>query len=190
MKKEISEEKDAIKVKWVTPRGVLALVIPITGLITAYVLNDIILLDYVHVMSGLLWTGIDIFMGFVLSYTLKSLDPKAKADVARSLTPTMLFLMPSIATVAVTSGYILASEMGIFSLSSPLIISAVIIIAILMIQGFGIFLPNEVRVVLELNKDEPSYGKIGKLMMINFKLSGVQGILQLLLIFVMAHLAI
>ncbi len=190
MKREISEEIKPVKVKWVTTRGLLALVLPIAGLVIAYLLNDIVLLDYVHVMSGLLWTGIDIFMGFVLSYTLKSLDPKEKADIARSLTPTMLFLMPSIATVAITSGYLLSTDIGAFSLSSPLIISAVIIVAILTIQGFGIFLPNEVRVVLELNKDKPNYGKIGKLMMINFMFSGVQGVLQLLLIFVMAHLAI
>jgi len=141
-------------------------------------------------MSGLLWTGIDVFMGFVLTFVLRSLDPKERADVARGLTPTMLFLMPSLASVAVTSGYFLSTKLGLFSLSSPLIVSSGIIIIILTIQGFGIFLPNNVRVLIELNKDKPNYRKISRLMMINFRLSGIQGILQLILIFVMAHLAI
>ncbi|AWR95747.1 hypothetical protein [Acidianus brierleyi] len=190
MEKEINKENQERKVKWITLRGLLALVIPISGFITAYLLNNLVLLDYVHVMSGLLWTGIDIFMGFVLTFVLRSLDFKERADVARGLTPTMLFLMPSIASVAVTSGYFLSSELGLFSLTSPLIISSGIIIVILTIQGFGIFLPNNVRVLIELNKDKPNYGKISKLMMINFRLSGIQGILQLILVFIMAHLAI
>ncbi|WP_054836610.1 hypothetical protein [Metallosphaera hakonensis] len=179
-----------MKVKWITLRGSLALAVPIVGFLIACLLNNIILLDYVHVMSGLLWTGIDIYMGFVLTFVLRSLDPKERADVARSLTPTMLFLMPSIASVAVTSGYFLSKELGLFSLTSPLIISSGIIIFILTIQGFGIFLPNNVRVLLELNRDKPDYRKISRLMMINFRLSGIQGLLQLILIFIMAHLAI
>lgn len=191
MEKEINKENESIKnVKWITLRGLLALIIPIAGLIIAYLIGNLVLLDYVHVMSGLLWTGIDVFMGFVLTFVLRSLDPKERADVARGLTPTMLFLMPSLASVAVTSGYFLSTKLGLFSLSSPLIVSSGIIIIILTIQGFGIFLPNNVRVLIELNKDKPNYRKISRLMMINFRLSGIQGILQLILIFVMAHLAI
>jgi hypothetical protein len=192
MEKEINKENEKLKkgIKWITLKGLLALIIPILGFLLAYFLRSLTLLDYVHVMSGGLWTGIDIYMGFVLTFVLRSLDPRERADIARSLTPTMLFLMPSIASVAVTSGYFLANQLGLFSLNSPLIISSGIIIIILTIQGFGIFLPNNVRVLIELNKDKPDYGKISKLMMINFRLSGVQGILQLLLIFIMAHLAI
>lgn len=176
-------------VKWVTPRGIVALVVPIAGLVIALITGNLILLDYVHVLTGGTWTGIDIFMGFVLSYVLRSSSVVARAEVARRLTPITVFFIPSISSVAITAGYYLANRLGVFSLHSNLIIAAGIIIIVLLIQGLGIFLPNNVRVLLELGKPSPDYNRISRLMMLNFKLSGVQGILQIALIFVMASLA-
>ncbi len=176
-------------VKWITPRGIAALVVPIAGLAAALLTSNLILLDYVHVLTGGTWTGIDLFMGFVLSYVLRSSSVVVRAEVAKRLTPVMLFLVPSISSVAITAGYFLANRLGVFSLSSPLIIAAGIIVVLLLVQGLGIFLPNNVRVLLQLGKQSPDYNKISRLMMLNFKLSGVQGILQIALIFVMASLA-
>jgi hypothetical protein len=128
-------------------------------------------------------------MGFVLSYVLRSSAPTVRAEVARRLTPITVFFIPSISSTAITAGYYLATRLGVFSFTSPLIQAAGVIIAILLIQGLGIFLPNNVRVLLELGKPNPDYNKISGLMMLNFKLSGVQGVLQIALIFVMASLA-
>ena len=67
----------------------------------------------------------------------------------------MLFLMPSLASVAPTAGYLLASREELFILRSSLIISTGIIFILLLIQGLGISLPNNVRVQLELGKKSP-----------------------------------
>jgi len=178
-----------IEVKWISARGIVILLVPIAGLTAALVTGNLILLDYVHVLSGGTWTGIDLFMGFILSYVLRSSSVMVRAEVARKLTPLNLFLMPSISSVAITAGYFLANRLGVFSLQSHLIIAAGIIIILLLIQGLGIFLPNNVRVLLELGKTSPDFNKISRLMMLNFKLAGIQGILQITLIFVMANFA-
>ena len=89
----------------------------------------------------------------------------------------------------VTTGYYLASSYGVFIITSPAIMVAGVLIILLMIQGFGIFLPNEVRIFLELSKTAPDVGKMSRLAMMNFRLSGLQGVMQIALIFIMANIA-
>ena len=98
----------------------------------------------------------------------------------------MTFFMPVIAGVTTTAGIYLAQRMGIFVLTSPKILASLIIVAILTIQGFGILLPNEIRILQQLLSDKPDIEKIGKLGMRNARLGGIQGILQLSIILVMA----
>ena len=45
---------------------ILAVFVPIGALISANLSGSLALLNYVHVLIGGLWTGIDLFMGFVL----------------------------------------------------------------------------------------------------------------------------
>src|SRR3712207_7956293 len=47
----------------------------------------------------------------------KGLEPPARTQVIKKLVPLMLFLMPALATVAITSGINLAAEMGILTRS-------------------------------------------------------------------------
>ncbi|HZW55330.1 MAG TPA: hypothetical protein VFF30_03495 [Nitrososphaerales archaeon] len=185
----VSPPQGPVQVKWVTARGIIAFVVPIIGISIALASGSLVLLDWVHVLSGGTWTGIDIFMGFVLSYVLRYSSPMARAEVARRLTPITMFFIPSISSTAITAGYFLASRLGVFSLTSPLIDAAGVIIVVLLIQGLGIFLPNSIRVLLEFGKPSPDLNRVSRLMMLNFKLSGVQAILQIALIFVMASLA-
>jgi quinol-cytochrome oxidoreductase complex cytochrome b subunit len=121
---------------------------------------------------------------------LKGLEPPARTQVIKKLVPLMLFLMPALATAAITSGINLASKMGILTFASPMIIAAVVIVVILSVQGFGIIMPTEIRIFLELRKKEPNRDKIVKWGMRNVRLAGSQGVFQVALIFVMANLAL
>lgn len=187
--KKIGQGSIHNSIKLITPRGIVMLLVPLIGLIVALTSKNILILDYVHVISGGTWTGIDVYMAFVMAFVFRFLNPVARSEIARRMTPLTLFLLPSLATTAITAGIYLAKSLGIFNIHSPLIISAGVIVIILVIQGFGIFLPNEVRVFLELRKESPDVTKISKLMMRVFKLASIQGILQIILIFVMANLA-
>lgn len=146
------------------------------------------ILNYVHIMAGALWTGIDLFMGFVLGPVLGGMEPKDRAGVFKRLVPKMTFLMPVLAAVTITSGIELAQRLGMLTLTSPWILAAFVIVAILTVQGFGILLPNEIRVFRQLLSKAPDIEKISRLGMRNAKLGGVQGILQLTIIFIMANL--
>jgi hypothetical protein len=164
-------------------------VIPPIVLIVALAAKSIYLLTFIHVICGGTWTGFDLFMGLVMSRVMRSLDIPARVEVAKRLTPTTFFILPSLAAVAVTSGIYLAQNLGVFDLSSPWILAAFLVVLLLTAQGFGIFMPNGVRIFIELAKRQPDTAKIARLNMRNIRLAGLQAALQVGIILIMAHLA-
>lgn len=172
-----------------SPYSLLTLLVPVVALVVVLFYGNLLALNYVHVLMGGTWTGIDLFMGIVMSQVMKGLEPQARTQVIKKLVPVMLFLMPALAAVAITSGITLAQRMGMLKLESPTIVAAVVIVIILSIQGFGMIMPTEIRVFLELQKKEPNRDKIIRWGMRNIKLAGSQGVFQVALIFVMANLA-
>lgn len=167
---------------------VIALLPPI-ALIIALWLNDFFLLNYVHVITGGTWTGFDLFMGLVMSRILRSLDIAQRVEVAKRLTPTTFFMIPSLAATAIASGIYTAQKLGYFNLASPLIIFSGVVVLILSAQGLGIFMPNGLRIFIELSKSSPDREKIAKLNMQNIRLAGSQAFFQVVLILIMARLA-
>jgi hypothetical protein len=173
----------------VGPSSFLTLAVPIIALVAALLSGSFLFLDYVHVITGGTWTGIDLFMGLVMSRVLRSLSPPTRAQIIKKLIPLMLFLMPALASVAITAGIYLAEHNGL-NFFSPPIIAAGIIVIILSAQGFGFIMPNEIRIFLELRKSNPNIEKIVKLGMRNVYVSGSQSIFQIAIIFVMAVLTL
>lgn len=165
-------------------------ILPPVALVLAVAGKSLLALDYVHVITGGTWTGFDIYMGVVMTRILRSLEVPARVEVAKRLTPTTFFILPSLAAVAITSGIYLAQALGKFDLRSPWIQAAGVVVLILTAQGFGIFMPNGVRIFLELAKVKPDTAKIARLNMRNIRLAGSQAVFQVAIILIMAHLAI
>lgn len=167
---------------------VLAIVVPNAALGLAMALGSFMLLNYVHIMTGALWTGIDLFMGFAIGPVLGAMEPRQRAEVFKRLIPKMTFLMPMLSGVTIIAGVVLAQRLGMLTLDNPWIVAALIITALLVAQGFGVLLPNEIRIFKQLVSATPDVDRIVKLGMQNARLAGFQGVLQLAIIFVMANL--
>jgi hypothetical protein len=75
----------------------------IAGMIAAIASAEFWVLDFVHVFSSLLWTGIDLFMGFVLSPILRRADVSVRRAIAARLTARTLVLMPTLAVISGTN---------------------------------------------------------------------------------------
>jgi len=172
----------------ITPLSYATLIVPIAGLVIALITMDLRLLIYTHVITGGTWTGIDLFMGLVMTRVMKGLNPEARTEVVKRLVPLLLFFMPVLAGVAITSGIALAELYKILDFRYPMIVIAVVIVLILTIQGYGIIMPNEIRIYRELKKDMPDRDKIVRLGLRNFRVAGSQAIFQLAIIYVMANL--
>ena len=167
---------------------ILAVVLPNAALGAAMALGSLMLLNYVHIMTGALWTGIDLFMGFAIGPVLGAMEPRQRAEVFKRLIPKLTFLMPMLSGVTIVAGFLLAQRLGMLTLDSPWIMAALIITAVLVVQGFGVLLPNEIRIFRQLISPTPDVDRIVKLGMQNARLAGIQGLFQLAIIFVMANL--
>ena len=159
-------------------------------MIIAIVSEDRWFLQFVHVLSALLWTGIDLFMGFVVGPILRRMSPPARAAFTMRLVPRMVFLMTTLSIVGGTSGWFLAEQLGYFDLDYPQlwwVIAAVTILVILTVQGIGILLPTNLTVYFELRKPEPDYARITRLMRFYIFLVASQGVMQVAMIVIMTR---
>ncbi|HXP29691.1 MAG TPA: hypothetical protein VN832_01285 [Stellaceae bacterium] len=149
-------------------------------------------LDFVHVLAGLLWTGIDLFMGFVIGPILRQLDLAARRAMVTRLMPRMIFLMPTLSIITGTTGWYLARELGYFDLPYPQqawVVAALIVLALLTVQGLGILLPTNLRVCLELQKERPDFPRMQRWMRRYVRTTALQGLMQILIIVIMARFA-
>lgn len=165
---------------------VLAALVVMVAAITS---GSVWFLNWVHVMCGVLWTGIDLFMGFILGPILRKLDPPVRKQILLNLTPRTLFLMPTLAIITGTAGWFLAVDLGFTALPWPQVgwvYAALTLITIMTIQGLGYLLPTNLRVCFELQKSKPDGAKIGRLMGGYFYVVASQGIMQVAIIVIMA----
>jgi hypothetical protein len=159
-------------------------------MIAAIVAGNFWFLDFVHVFSGLLWTGIDLFMGFVLGPILRRVDLPVRREIVRRLVPRTLFLMPALAIIAGTTGWFLAVKLGYTALDWPAygwVAAALVLVTLMTIQGLGFLAPVNVFVCLELQKLNPDMKKIGVWMQRYFYAVALQGVMQIAIIIVMTR---
>ncbi|HKN10103.1 MAG TPA: hypothetical protein VJ376_11570 [Pseudomonadota bacterium] len=162
----------------------------IAVMIAAVVIGNFWFLNFIHVLSSLLWTGIDLFMGFVLGPILRRMDISIRREVAWRLTPRTLFLMPAISIISGTSGWFLAVELGYTALPWPAfgwVAAALVLVTLMTIQGLGFLTPVNVMVCLELQKTKPDLRKIATWMQRYFYAVAMQGAMQVAIIVVMTR---
>ena len=154
--------------------------------------HDLWFLNFVHVVAGLLWTGIDLFMGFVIGPILRRLDFAIRRAIISRLMPKMIFIMTPLGIIAPTAGWFLAVELGYLDLAFPQMwwfIAALVVTTILGVQGIGILLPTNIRVYLEMQKAAPDGDKIARLMRRYVRVVAFQGAMQVLIIVIMTRFA-
>ena len=155
-------------------------------------LGNLWLLNFFHVMSGVLWTGIDLYMGFVIGPILKASPFEARRAIITRLAPKTVFLMPTLSIMTTTAGWFMAKQIGFTELPYPQfwwVIAALVVVTILTVQGLGYLLPTNLRVFFELRKAKPDGPKIGALMSKYFYFVAFQGAMQVAIIVIMAKFA-
>jgi hypothetical protein len=145
------------------------------------------------VFSSLLWTGVDLFMGFVLGPILRRVDLSVRREIVRRLTPRTLFLMPTVSIISGTTGWFLAVDLGYTALAWPgygWVAAALVLVTLMTIQGLGFLTPVNVLVCLELQRIEPDLNKIGVWTQRYFYAVALQGLMQVAIIIVMTRFRI
>lgn len=150
------------------------------------------LLNFVHVFCGLLWTGIDLFMGFMLGPVLRVVDIASRKAVLLRLAPRTLFLMPTLVIITATTGWYRAGDMGFTEMNWPQyawVAASLVLVILMTIQGTGYLLPTTLRVDLELQKDNPDNARIASLTNRYFLAVKLQCVMQIVTIIIMARFA-
>src|SRR5271169_4711874 len=102
-------------------------------------------LNFVHVMCGVLWTGIDLFMGFVVGPILRRVEMPVRREIIIRLVPKTLFLMPTLSIITGTTGWFLAKDLGFLDVQWPQfawVMAALVLVVLMTIQGTGYILPT------------------------------------------------
>jgi hypothetical protein len=147
-------------------------------------------LNFVHVICGVLWTGIDLFMGFVIGPILRRVDISVRREIIVRLVPKTLFLMPALSIITGTTGWDLAKDLGFLSESWPQfgwVAAALTLVVLMTLQGVGYLLPTNLRVCLELRRPNPDFAKIGRMMRTFFLAVAAQGVMQVMTIVIMSR---
>jgi hypothetical protein len=159
-------------------------------MVVAIAADNLWLLNFVHVTSSLLWTGIDLFMGFVLGPILRRVDIPVRREIARRLTPRTLFLMPAVSIIGGTTGWFLAVHLGYAAMPWPAygwVAAALVLVTLMTILGLGFLTPVNVMVCLELQKPVPDMAWIRAWMSRYFYAVAAQGTMQVAILVVMTR---
>jgi hypothetical protein len=161
------------------------------GVMTAAIMSgERWFLNFVHVICGVMWTGTDLFMGFIMGPVLRRVDPAARREVITRLVPKTLFLMPTLAIITGTTGWYLAKDLGLLDLPWPQfgwVVAALTLVILMTIQGTGYLLPTNLRVCIELRRPNPDVPWISRTMRYFFIAVAMQGVMQVLTIIIMAR---
>jgi hypothetical protein len=147
----------------------------------AIVSDDHWFLNFVHVIWGVLWTGIDLFMGFVIGPILRKVGLSVRREIIVRLVTRTLFLMPTLSIITGTTGWFLAKDLGLLDVPWPQfgwIATPLTLVVLMTIQGTGDLLPTNLWVCIQLRRPDPDLAKINWVMR-NFFFVGVQGTMQL-----------
>ncbi len=172
----------------IPPLYIVASLVAFVAMFVAIFGSSVWFLRWVHVMSGVLWTGIDLFLGFVLGPILRRLSFDTRRTIIGALIPRTMILMPTLSIITGTAGWFLAQRLGFLQLGYPefwWVAAALFIITVLTVQGLGVLTPINIRVYLEMRKDNPDGEKIGRWMKTYVKVVAIQGAMQVAIIVVM-----
>ena len=148
------------------------------------------LLNFMHITAGGLWTGIDLFMGFVIGPVMRGVSLDARKMMMACIIPRTLVLMPTLSIVTSTTGWFLAVRLGFMQVGYPefyWVIAAFAIVTVLTIQGLGYLLPANLKLYFELQKPAPDFAKLGAWMKTYVRVVAAQGVLQVSMLVVMAR---
>jgi hypothetical protein len=147
-------------------------------------------LNFVHVLCGVMWTGIDLFMGFIVGPILRRVPLAARREVITRLVPKTLFLMPTLSIITGTTGWFLAKQLGFLDLGWPeyaWVVAALVLVTLMAVQGTGYLLPTNLWVCFQLQKANPDHEKVGRIMRNYFWAVASQGAMQVITLIIMAR---
>jgi len=182
------------------PRPVVQIVpvagLPIVGVVLGFLVvsiagNWLWALDFFHVVGGGLWTGIDLFVGFVIGPILGRLSIQARMEFSARFMPKMLLIMPTLVTMTLASGWQLARHLNDLSVAYPKhwwLVASFAVVGVMAVVANGILEPANLAVLFEMQKPHPNGQRIGRLMRRFVYAAGITGAMQVATLIIMTRI--
>ena len=177
-------------------------IVPVKGLpIVALILVGVVVaiardtrwgLMFCHVVGGGLWTGIDLFVGFVVGPIIGRMSIPARIEFSKRFMPMMLLIMPTVVTMTLAAGFQLARLSGFLDTSNPRhgwIVASFFVVGVMAVIALAYLEPANVAVLFELSKSQPDGRVIEKLMRRFIYTAGITGVMQVATLVIMTRLA-
>jgi hypothetical protein len=176
----------------IVPRKGLPLVaLVVVGIVVAIARNSTWGLTFCHVVGGGLWTGIDLFVGFVVGPIIGRMSIPARIEFSTRFMPKMLLVMPTVVTMTLAAGFQLARVNGYLDTSNPQhgwVVASFIVVGVMAVIALAYLEPANVAVLFELKKAEPDGRVIEKLMRRFIYTAGITGVMQVATLIIMTRL--
>jgi len=173
-------------------RGLPIVAVAIVGLIVAIAGDWKWALDFFHVVGGGMWTGIDLFVGFIIGPILGRLSLQARVEFSTRFMPKMLLLMPTLVTVTLAAGWQLARKLGNLNAGygrHGWLVASYIVVGVMAVIAIGLLEPANLAVLFELKKPKPNPELIGRLMKRFIYTAGITGAMQVATLVIMTRIA-
>lgn len=185
-------EPEPLMVQVVPVWGLPVVAVALAGLVAAVAANRLWALDFFHVVGGGLWTGIDLFVGFIVGPIIGRLPVPARVAFSARFMPKMVLLMPTLVITTLVAGWQLARYQGTILQSYPhhgWVVASMVIVGIMSVIALGVLEPANLGVLFELRKPQPDGELIGRLMRRFIYTAGITGALQVATLVIMTRLA-
>ena len=171
--------------------------LPIVGAVALFVVVAIVgnwlwALGFSHVVGGALWTGIDLFVGFVVGPIMGRMSIPARVEFSARFMPVMLLLMPTLVTMTLAPGWQLARHLGYLDAGYPhhaWLVASYIVVGVMATIAIGVLEPANLAVLFELRKPRPNGELIAKLMQRFVYTAGITGAMQVATLIIMTYIA-
>ncbi|MHB1709197.1 MAG: hypothetical protein ACYCT2_06970 [Thermoplasmataceae archaeon] len=170
--------------------GLLAVAIPVMAFALALASANLLWIDYVHVLLGAIWTGVDVFLGLIFAFVIRTLDSDTRKNVAFRILPMTLFFIPAASILTPAAGYVLAVNDGIFSLSSPIIDIILVVGGMLFATGFATIVPYSWQILREMRKETVNGERVSACLAMISGGALAQMIFQIAIISLMAYMVV
>ena len=172
--------------------GLPFVAVALAGLVAVVATNALWGLDFFHVVAGGLWTGIDLFLGFIIGPILGRLPVEARAAFSARFMPKMVLLMPTLVICTLVAGWQLARHEGNILVSSPnhgWVVASMVVVGVMAIIAIGFLEPANLAVLFEMRKPQPNGELIGRLMRRFIYTAGITGAMQVATLLIMTRIA-
>lgn len=173
-------------------QGLPIVAVVLVGLLAAIISNKFWALDFFHVVGGGLWTGVDLFVGFVIGPILGRLSIPARAEFSARFMPKMMLLMPTLVTVTLAAGFQIGLYDGFVNSAAPYhgwAVASYVVVAVMAVVALGVLEPANIAVLFEMRKPEPNGERIANLMSRFVWAAAITGVMQVATLVIMTRLA-